>query len=323
MRSYLVTLFALLAPTFSAAAECETVIALSKVTNTLVSDKSTVEQHANSYCGEYKKDGGKSASSSFGASYKFLSATMSNADASYESVASRYCSSDAGSAASKDAYRQYVESIAPNAYPAYEECIRFTQQDLGFRLSPSSVLAREFSIVVSYRSSNGAKETRVSYTSSEDVKCTWDDVPGKQRVIKTGSSSQLQCKRKDQSLEGYVQVANLTGTKESLTIPWPRYTKDGVQVSLAAELQKEVAEARAQLVSARAAIANLQKGFAGLTAPSGCYWSDYQQKWELEISRGCKDGEFVRAAGFRHDQGRNGTHEESVRLQCCPFPALQ
>ena len=50
---------------------------------------------------------------------------------------------------------------------------------------------------------------------------------------------------------------------------------------------------------------------------SSCAWGEWKQKWDLEIERSCPANGFVRSVGFKHGHGQNGTHEESVRVECC------
>ena len=103
--------------------QCESVISLSKVVSTVVSDQEAVESHAANFCSEYAKSTGESRSLSFSASYKFLSASLGLSSASYEDVASKYCSASNSSMRATNAYKQYVESISPEAYDAYKACL--------------------------------------------------------------------------------------------------------------------------------------------------------------------------------------------------------
>ncbi|MCB9497002.1 MAG: hypothetical protein H6686_08990 [Fibrobacteria bacterium] len=107
----------------SMAQECENIIALSKIRNTVVQGSSVVEQHAKNFCNEYSKSSGATKDGSFGASYKFLSGSFSSSRVSMEEVASKYCSSNDLNSVSQDAYQQYIEGISPGAFGAYEQCM--------------------------------------------------------------------------------------------------------------------------------------------------------------------------------------------------------
>src|SRR5437867_4479171 len=72
--------------------DCTSVIALSKIVSTAVADQESVDQHAAKFCSEYSRGVQSSSDSSFGASFKFLSASFGAAGATKEEVASKYCS---------------------------------------------------------------------------------------------------------------------------------------------------------------------------------------------------------------------------------------
>jgi hypothetical protein len=230
MRIHL-ALLAIVVSSNVAAQTCETVIALSKTTSLVVQDRDSLEKHAAAFCSEYSRTRGSSSSSSFGASYKFLSASFGSGDASVDAVASRYCSAADMSVSRSDSYRQYVESIAPNAYSAYEQCLR--SKDLRFNLDLGTVLPTEFSLAVAFIApSRDVKTAEVTYSASSDVMCAWGNAaPATTNVLQSGSSDFLKCTRPDPSRRSYVRISNVaTGSDNVLTIPWQAYSRDGVPV---------------------------------------------------------------------------------------------
>jgi hypothetical protein len=229
-------------PGLVSAQSCENVIELSKIRNTVVQDNSAVEQHASSFCKEYAKSSGKSSSSNFGASYKFLSASFGSSGASMEEVASRYCSSDNIYTASKDAYRQYIESISPGAYGAYEQCIRMSKQDIRFNVDPGSILPTEFSVSASFVSTAALQNSAtLTYSSSDDVRCNWDDSSEPKKVLQTGSTALLKCKRENQAKKSYVTIVHSSsGSSLPLTLPWQAYDDHGIPINTLDELKREV-----------------------------------------------------------------------------------
>lgn len=231
------------------AQECESVIALSKVVATVVSDRDSVEQHAANFCNEYSRSGGKSNSASFGASYKFLSASFGSTSASMEAVASKYCSASNSYAASKDAYKQYIETISPNAYSAYEQCLRMSRQDLKFNVNTASILPHEFSMSASFVSSTGQPSAQITYSASKDVTCRWDDTNQKTRILKTGSSAILECERANPSQRSYVTVvrSDVGANQDTLTLPWQAYNKNGHPVDSLAALRSRIISLETQL----------------------------------------------------------------------------
>ncbi|MGC2164578.1 MAG: hypothetical protein WA632_01035 [Gallionella sp.] len=229
--------------TYSAAMgqECESVIALSKVVSSTVADKDSVEQHAANFCNEYSKSSGSSSSTSFGASYKFLSASFGSSNVSAEAVASKYCSASNSSSASKDAYKQYIETISPSAYSAYEQCLKMSKQDLKFSVDVGSILPNQFSISAAYTSSvAGVKSTDVSYSASDGVNCQWDGSKNRKQTIQTGTQSILECRRTDQTKKSFVRLVMSTGTSEPLTLPWQAYNKEGIPVNSIRDFQNTI-----------------------------------------------------------------------------------
>lgn len=196
-----IAIFILLATSGNALAQqCESIIALSKLSHTLIADKSAVEQHATNFCSEYSKSGGKSSSSSFGASYKFLSLSSGNADTSVETIASKYCSASSGFSQSSDAYKQYVESIAPGAFEAYQECIQLGSRDVHFHLSSTSILDNEFSMTVSFTASDeGSKSATLSATPASGISCFWNNRKQPDTLILSGKTTVLRCTHRQQT----------------------------------------------------------------------------------------------------------------------------
>ncbi|MBS0156600.1 MAG: hypothetical protein JSS38_18605 [Nitrospira sp.] len=222
------------------AEQCESVIDLAKLSSISIADKSEVDQHASNFCSEYSKSGGKSSSSSFGASYKFLSLSSGNADTSVEAIASKYCSASSSFSQSSNAYKQYVEAIAPGAFEAYQQCIHLAGRDVYFNLSPASTLADEFSMTVAFRGSGEAnKSATLSATSASGISCSWGDSKTPNTIIGSGKTTVLRCTRTATNKRGYVVVARTDGTKETMTIPWKAY-KDGVPVDGLRTLEEQL-----------------------------------------------------------------------------------
>src|ERR1044071_3595650 len=235
-----VILVVLAVPCSLRAQNCENVIALSKTVSTVVQDRDTVEKHAANFCSEYAKNQGSSSSSSFGASVKFLTAASGSSDASFEAIASRYCSASDVSVARSDSYRQYVETIAPNAYSAYEQCAK--SNDLHCNLDLATVLPTEFSLGVSYIATSRGAKADVTYTASSGVSCKWSGDPKvTNRVLESGSTDFLNCSRSNQAKRSYVRIANLaTGIDNVMTIPWQAYSADDVPIDAITALQAEL-----------------------------------------------------------------------------------
>jgi len=255
MRTYATAVLCLIVATAAAAQDCETVIALSKVISGRVQDQNLVETHAATFCSQYRQSRGSSSSSEFGASYKFLAASFGSSSASVEDVASKYCSAENNSRSRSDAYREYIEAIAPGAYPAYEQCLRLSSQNLKFSLDPASVLPREFSLAAQFVGRAVGARARLGYSSSSDVTCTWNGASASstEHALTAGMTTFLKCTRPSNAAASYVRISNLDATDEVLTIPWQQYTAEGIPVVPLQAIQSRVANLESR-------VAELQSG---------------------------------------------------------------
>ena len=250
MRQYtlLWSSFMLLLACTVVAQDCASIIALSRVVNVIVSDKTTVEQHASRFCDEYRRYRQTGSRASFGASYRFLSFASGRSRTSVDEVASRYCSASSNYTASKDTYRQYTESIAPNSHSSYLQCMEMSERGLKFNVSLASILPREFSLSVSFLSLTQEKGADVAVTPSDDVTCEWSDDSERVTTVATGSTAILRCTRNDQTRRSYVRLTRVDGFKGEMVLPWSAYDEDGNAVDELAELQARVADQEAHLV---------------------------------------------------------------------------
>lgn len=242
---FLLVLFCMPGVTF--AKNCESVIALSKLRNTVFSDKNEVEQHASNFCSEYKSSSGKSSSTNFGASYEFLSASFGSSNASVEAVASKYCSASDYGKVSQNAFKQYIESIAPGGFPAYEQCLRLSENDLNFNVNTASILPNQFTLTVTFVSRTAKNTANLKFSHSDDVTCKWEEPGNNLRTLTTGHSADAECKRDDSSKISYVTFLWEDGTEEPLTLQWKEYDATGKPVDSLIDLQNKVISVDAKL----------------------------------------------------------------------------
>jgi hypothetical protein len=233
---------------FAKGERCESVIALSKTKGTVVVKQHEVQSHAENFCKEYSKGSASGSSASFGASYKFLSLSFGNANASQEEVASRYCSGSKKDSAVENVYEQYIEAIAPGAYSSYDQCMKLANySNLQFAVDPESVTPKEFNVFVFFASDfKNDKKAEVIYTATLGVNCQWvgvtdskDDAP---RIFKTGSSGLLKCTRENQGVMSSVTLLRTDSAKsdERLSIPWQEYTEEGIPVNRVKSLESTI-----------------------------------------------------------------------------------
>ena len=262
MKQLLLLSFAIYSGT-TVAQDCSNVIALSKISSTFVSDQDTVESHATNFCSEYAKGSASTSGTSFGASFKFLSLSFGNSNASTETIASKYCSASNSASARKDSYKQYIESISPNAYSAYEQCLKLSKSDLRFNVNAGSILPNQFSMSVTFASTvEDNKSAAVIASSSDGIACTWIGNQSKLKDIKSGSTAILECKRANQGKPGYVSVVRKdVAFIDPLTLPWPAYDGQGNKIDTMAKLQGRLAQAEDRIALVRS-----EKGTIAITA---------------------------------------------------------
>lgn len=224
------------------AGECQSVISLSKIVSTVVQDKESVEENAATFCSEYSRGSSVNSSTNFGASFKFLSASFGSAGATTEQVASKYCSAKEHYAKSNDAYKQYIESISPNAYTAYQRCLELTKKDMQFDINPATILPDEFSMFVGFTSSiGGSSNADLAYSASNGIYCKWNGNDEKKIKIPTGSTAVLECHRTNHKERAFVSVVRTDTSKiEPLTIPWQPYDDNGNPVDLMKEMTDNI-----------------------------------------------------------------------------------
>ena len=216
-------------PVTAQVGECASIIALSKVSASTISDRSTVEQHAANFCNEYSHAKSSAKSSSASASYKFFSGSYSGGRASMDEVAAKYCSAANGSVAAANAYQQYVETISPNAYGAYEKCLQM-KRNVHFSIDPASILPNQFSMSVAFKASTASDSTaQIAVRPSDGVSCEWDPSDATNPIImKSGTSRILDCQRTDSMVPGFVRMQRVdSGDDDQLVIPWQAYTSEG------------------------------------------------------------------------------------------------
>lgn len=237
------------------AEDCASLIALSKTVSTRTHDKKSIDENAAAFCSDYRRYKNDRSNSNFGASYKFLSASMGKSSASVDEVASSYCSSSDNYAARSDAYKEYIETIAPQAYPAYETCMRMRNDatKVSFGLDVGSVIPTQFTLNAAFTSNMQGATAVLTYSKSKDVTCTWQgqENTAVRITMAAGSTAVLECERQDPSKESFVKVSNVTiaSLDSSFTLPWQAY-RDGLPVNALQVLMNEVAQAR-QALSAR------------------------------------------------------------------------
>jgi len=288
-------------------ADCTDVIKLSKITTEVIQNKDSFESNASAFCKEYKSSGSSVKTATYGLSYKFLAASMGNANASETEVASKVCSSDASQASRSDAYRQYVESISDKAYSAYESCERMKGAKMTFTLN--SLLNKSITISVG-NSSNIAAPAVITFDTSGDAKCEWKTTGASQETLSlpTGSSALLKCSRTNIGEESAITITETSSANgNSLTIPWAALDKDGVPIDHLKLLNKKFETAIANLDAASRQLTGAIVSFNSAQCPSG--WEEFVPAYGRFI-RGIDKSGIIDPDGNRNP---GGLQEDAIK----------
>nr|VFJ78784.1 MAG: hypothetical protein BECKFW1821C_GA0114237_12033 [Candidatus Kentron sp. FW] len=213
--------------------QCKDVIALSKTKATYTESKESVKQAASDFCREYEKSQSERNKIKLEADYKLLSASTEGVQESMQEVSDNYCSKTDSSMAKSDSYERYVETIAPGAYSSYNECIKAANYGLKFDVDPNAILAKVFSISVSFNPKNREEIATLIYSAADDITCNWDgQLENESKHVLTGpSTALLKCNRENADKQSYVKIANTTSSGDSqLTLPWYAHTDEGIPV---------------------------------------------------------------------------------------------
>jgi hypothetical protein len=240
------------------AQNCESVIALSKTVDVAVADRQSVETAASNFCSAFSQSNTSGSSSSLGVGYGPLSVSFGGGSVDAAAVASRYCSASNRSVADTNAYRTYVESIAPAAYHAYETCLKYSQKDLKFSSDQATILPNEFTITALYSSNSMGASTKVSFSSSSDVTCTWSSGNSTDITLPSGSSAALQCKRSDSGKKSYVNLFSPTLAVDPMSVPWGAYSKDGTPIDLLSAIQARTMRLERELANLKDRLSTIE-----------------------------------------------------------------
>ncbi len=251
--------------------DCVDVIRASRLTTTISRDTREIEEAARNFCKEYDLLKGGSSAASGGIAYGILAASFATGSASLEQVRDRYCDASDYRNARSDAFRSYVDLIAPGAYSAYEKCIALENIGVGFSIAPSSVLPTSLTAAVSYTSPIFTQQT-LTFAASPDVSCSWLGKTESRIKLTNGTGSLLTCTRRKSDVASYVQLIATTSPNATLSFPWSRF-KDDIPQDQVASLRHELAISTEALASLRDGLKSAVVAFALNTCPPG--WREY------------------------------------------------
>lgn len=313
MRNLLL-LLNLLALTSGAYGACTDVIALSRLEAVSVRDRSDFERIAKEFCAEYRKDKAKAGSSSLAVTYGKGTLDWGGSQARAEAIFSRTCDASNAEKLNQDAYSNYVETVAPGAYAAYEQCVA-AEQSTGLRYSVNAVTAQEISIGAYFQPLvAGSRSQTVRYDASGGVKCSWNGSYGVKTAIAPQTTDVLRCSRATTASKGYVVVYSESAAEKPTTFAWQAYQGE-TPVNQIAALQERLTRAEGALTT----LQNSVVAFDSKACPAG--WVEYAPAYGRFV-RGLDRGETKQDPDGLREPGSVqasavGRHTHSVDA---PFP---
>lgn len=245
---------------------CVGLIGLSKVTSQTVADSSDVESAARQFCSDYSHHKGDSSGFNFGASYGLLSASLGSSSTSVDDVASHYCDASNNGSAKSDAYRQYVESIAPGAYDAYKTCAD-SQNDIEFKAQGNTTT--EMTLSYLYRANHtDAGWGSLTYASSHDVTCHWNQSKTAVQRSLNGGAGLLSCRRPSPSVTSFVTVIRTDGAG-SLNIPWPAYDENNIPIDNLRQITQSLQSLQASVTFNQLPLGTILPYYSKAPVPAG------------------------------------------------------
>jgi hypothetical protein len=214
-----------------ASANCENIFALAKTKSNTVTNKSSFETMAANFCKEYASSRQSGKAMNAGGSYGMFSAQVGMSNQSAEAVASKYCSAQDSSKSDQSAYQSYAETLAPQAFDAYNRCTA-ASEDVQYVVD-SGILEREFAVSLGFRSGHtGVSSADIEVTASKGLQCSIGGSSVANFNLATGGTRTVKCERTDPRTDGYVRFVNRSSAARPVTFPWPaspsRPTEDAV-----------------------------------------------------------------------------------------------
>ena len=246
----LLSIFIFSAPAY-AANQCSDVIKLSLVSSTEYRTEKQFEENAAEFCRRYSKN--QAAANSGGAQVGYAGFTFggSAASSNAKSIAETVCRSSDNSSLRDDAYDRLVETIAPQAYSSYDRCVA---NSASFSVEVGDAATPTYApLFINFTPQTSGEYALIKVASDPSVKCDLTE----DRKMETAGRLFVSCRRTDATVSaGSINIINLAGGGQNLSIPWAQYNEAGVPVNVAA-----------QFVEANAQLAEMRRAFAGVVMP--------------------------------------------------------
>ena len=233
-----------LAGSSPAHADCSDIIAMSRLTASVVQSQSQIDEYARRFCSDYARYNGNSVQIEASASYGLFSAALGVGVQSVEQLATKYCDAQNHNVARNDSYRAYVESIAPGTYESYNTCIALQSDDVRVSVQRSTILAKEMFVNVTFSSrSHGVPPHSVQWSATAGVACRWNDISGSTTIsLPNLTSAILHCTRTNDARKDAVNVNVTTRAQSFISLPWSAFAHD-VPIDYLALIHQQLADA--------------------------------------------------------------------------------
>jgi hypothetical protein len=262
MRKFLISALLVL-PFFANAENCSSILELAKIKNTRSEAATDFQNHASNFCKTYQSETSRTTNTSFGASYKFLAASMNKGSASYDEVASTYCSSTSSESAKTSAFQSYIESIDSAAFASYDQCIRIQAE--GLIIEPNSATVTKLDLMgmagFTAKAGRGAR-AELKVKGNLDINCKWDRNGKMDIELSNPSTETFSCTRNKTDEPGTVTVTRLDAVQNNvLNIKWPDFDKNGNSIESLTSLRDRVKRLESQVDAKR-----VDRGVLAMTA---------------------------------------------------------
>lgn len=222
---------------------CLEVLRLSRTTLQTAMSRNQLVNVLTNFCAEHRR----SDSSSFDLDLSALGLDASGGDAN--AIAMKYCSGERNELRNQFDFQQYLDELDPGAHASYRACETARADDVEFQMSTPPT-RNVLELFVFHSTTVPHSTAEMSWSASGPVKCSWDgsadgDVPAsRRRTLEALERTRLRCTRENFAEEpihepDFVNVIR-NGGDATISIPWPKYSRDNVPVPRISEFARRL-----------------------------------------------------------------------------------
>jgi hypothetical protein len=246
---------------FANAGSCENILIYSRVMKATAWSKDDFLKERDAHCQEHQS----SSSNSGGGGISIPGVADISGSGSHSSIDwQQYCQDRENGAISDLNYRDYIDTVAPEAFDAYEQCQKST--DVDFDLT--AITPTTLTMLVSFKPSTTNNTAQIAYVVTGDhVSCLWQNQQATLsqnapiQSIGHGQTFVLQCRRESYKQETPITLYRVDAADDSerMTIPWRKYNDDGQPVDTINDLLSLLSAASKETDRARSDIDAIKK----------------------------------------------------------------